>query len=249
MPLAFNFSASAGFQNDAIEGPKMLKASEQEELYYEALFNTYGEQFQFGRDEAMDFYKDNPNFFGDDWTVWNENGRQEGNWADVITNKNALLQDYNFSASGDDEVSSFYAALGYYGADATVIGSSFRRYNGNLNYSRSFGENFNFSTTNSVANTLQDGLLETSSYFASPRTAKYFMTPRAQPYNADGSINIDDIRATTSVRNPIWIAENDINENRLTRFLSNNSLSWNTPIENLRFTTRLAMDYLIYNDN
>ena len=239
----FNFSSSVGVSNDAIDGPTMLTAAEQETLTYEAVFNTYGESYDFSRDEAKGFYE---NYISDTWSVWNENGRKEGDWADAITVKDALQQEYNLSATGGDETSNYYAALGYYDSQATVIGSDFNRISAALRFSTKLTDKIKFETRNTVANTKQNGILESSAYFASPRTAKYFMTPRAQPYNADGTINIDDIRAATNVRNPLWIAKNDIHENKLTRIISNNSLKWDTPIENLSFKTLFSIDYQVF---
>src|SRR5690606_34535323 len=63
-----------------------------------------------------------------------------------------------------------------------------------------------------------------------------------QPYNEDGSINLNTI-----MPNPLWIADNDIDQNRFTRIISNNALTWNTPIENLSFTSRFAVDYRVTN--
>ncbi|TNE49744.1 MAG: TonB-dependent receptor [Bacteroidetes bacterium] len=239
-----NLSTSYGFSNDAIEGPVMLTGAQREELFYESIYNSFGAAQGFTSvADAKAYYEANPNVFGTDYVDWNAAGRPEGNWADVITNKNAPQSEVTLSATGGDANQNFYASLGYYNAEATVIGSDFERISGSLRYSRSISENFRFDSKNTVAASTQDGLLEGSAYFASPRAAKYFGTPLAQPYNADGSINIVDILNLTNIRNPLWMAENDIHLNKLARFITNNSLSWNTPIPNLGFTTRVGIDF------
>ncbi|CAM1356634.1 SusC/RagA family TonB-linked outer membrane protein [Tenacibaculum ascidiaceicola] len=243
---SFNFNTSVGFSNDAVEGPVMLTAAEREMLYYESLYNTYGADYGFSKDEAKDFYQSNPGAFGTEYTDWNNAGRQVYNWADVIKNKDAVTKEYNLSATGGDDVSRFYASLGLYQSEATVIGSDFERLSASFKYDRDLTSKLKLSTNNSFSNTIQDGLLEQSAYFSSPRTAKYFMSPLVNPYNADGSINTQDILSYTNVRNPLWIAENDINETKLARFISNNSLTWETPIENLSFTTRINVDYQVF---
>ena len=68
------------------------------------------------------------------------------------------------------------------------------------------------------------------------------MSPLDQPYNDDGTYNLN-----TGLPNPLFIAENDIDQSRLTRILTNNSLVWNTPIENLSVTSRVSIDYQVYN--
>src|SRR5699024_10952687 len=79
-------------------------------------------------------------------------------------------------------------------------------------------------------------------YFSSPRAVKFFMPPIDQAYNSDGSINLN-----TTLPNPLWIAQEDIDDNKTTRIISNNSLNWETPINNLFFTTRASVDYIISN--
>jgi TonB-linked SusC/RagA family outer membrane protein len=68
------------------------------------------------------------------------------------------------------------------------------------------------------------------------------MSPLDQAYNDDGSYNLD-----TGLPNPLYIAENDIDQSRLTRILTNNSLVWTTPVENLSLTSRFSIDYQVYN--
>jgi len=238
----FNISSTYGFSNDAIDGPQVLTAADRETLFYEALFNTYGASSGFTRDQAQAFYEANTGAFGADYLNWNAAGRPEANWGDRITNKNAPLQDITVSASGGTETSNFYTSLGYYTQEATVIGSDFERISGQLNFSKDLTESLKFSTSNSGSYSYQDGLLEASAYFSSPRAAKYFMPPTDQPYNEDGTINLN-----TGLPNPIYIAEQNLNDSKLTRILTNNSLAWATPIENLSVTSRVAIDYQVYN--
>lgn len=238
----FNVSSSYGFTNDAIEGPEVLTAAEREMLFYESLYNSYGADFGFTLDGAEQFYLDNLDSFGNDYVVWNEAGRPEGNWADVITNEDAPIQEHNISATGGGEDHNFYASVGYFDQEATVIGSDFQRVSGSLNFTKDFNEKLSFSTSNTASHSYQDGTLEGSAYFSSPRAIKFFMPGIYQPYNEDGTINLETI-----LPNPLWISQNDIDENRLTRILTNNSLTWQTPIENLSFSSRVSIDYRIAN--
>ena len=241
----FNFSSSYGVSNDAIDGPTLLTGAEREELFYESLFNTYGVSKGFTREGAEAFYTANLNSFGRSYADWNAAGRPEANWDKVITNKDAPIQEYNLSAMGGDETSSFYTSLGYFKQEATVIGSSFDRITGALNFNKDLSTKVKFSTRNSASHTFQDGLLEASAYFSSPRAVKFFMPPIQQPYTDDGEINV--LVPGTSLPNPLWIAENDIDNSKLTRIITNNSLTWETPIENLTFSTRANIDYQVYN--
>lgn len=238
----FNFNSYYGFTNDAVDGPTPLTGAERERLFYEAVLNTFGEDYNLNSiEEAGDFARANTSY-GADYQRWIDAGRPETNWAEIITNKNAPIQEYNLSATGGEETYNYFASLGYFSQEATVIGSDFNRISGALNFSKDFSEKFKFSSINSASHSYQDGLLETSAYFSSPRSVKYFMPSIDQAYNTDGSINLD-----TPLPNPIWIAQEDIDDNRSTRIMTNNSLRWEMPIENLAFTTRASIDYIVGN--
>lgn len=238
----FNLSSSYGFANDATDGPGVLTGAQREELFYDALFNTYGSAYGFDRAGAQAFYEANTGSFGSAYLNWNNAGRPEANWQDVITNRNAPIQEYNFSASGGTEEYNFFTSLGYYGQEATVIGSEFDRITGQLNFSKNFSDKLRFTTTNSASHSYQDGLLENSAYFSSPRTVKYFQPPIDQPYDSEGEINLN-----TTVPNPLWIAQEDIDDSKFTRILTNNALAWDMPIENLSFTSRVNIDWQVFN--
>lgn len=238
----FSVSTSYGFVNDAIDGPEVLTGAERETLWYEAIYNDYGQEEGFSREGARQYYENNTDTFGSDYVAWNQDGRREANIPGLITNDDAPVRQYDISATGGDENHNFYASVGYFGQEATVIGSDFERITGSLNFTKNFTENLKFNTSNRASHSYQDGTLEGSSYFSSPRAAKFFMPPIERIYNEDGSININ-----TSQPNPAWIAANDIDQNRFTRIISNNSLEWQTPIKNLRFTTKFGVDYQVSN--
>ncbi|TRX70990.1 TonB-dependent receptor [Carboxylicivirga sp. M1479] len=241
-----NFSANYGFSNDAIDGPSVLKGVEAEELYYDAIYNTYQGNYGVPTDRSLvqDWYlTEGYNVFGDTYKNWVDDGRKEGNWEDVITNDNAPMQEYNLSASGGSDKMTYYTSVGYFNQEATVIGSEFERISGSLNLSAELTDKLTFSTNNSASHSYQDGLLETSAYFSSPRAVKYFMPSVDQPYLEDGSINIQN----TSLPNPLWIAQEDIDDSKLTRIISTNSLRWATPVKGLSLSTKLSIDYQVYN--
>jgi TonB-linked SusC/RagA family outer membrane protein len=239
----FNFDSSIGFSNDATDGPTPLTGAQRETLFYEALINSYGSDFNFNDQAgAKILYEANPGVFGDSYVTWNASGRPEGNWKDVITNKNALIQEYNFSASGGDENHNFYTSLGYLNQESTIIGSSFDRITATVNFSKQLNDKLRLTTRNSASHSYQDGVLEGGAASSSPLTVKLFMSPLDQPYNDDGTINLN-----TYLPNPLWISKNDIDDSKFTRIISNNLLEWETPIKGLRLSSRANIDYQIYN--
>lgn len=242
---SFNFNSYYGFTNDAVEGPVPLTGAERERLFYEAVLNTFGTSQNLNSIEEAGTWARANTPYGADYQAWRDAGSPETNWAEIITNDNAPIQEYNLSATGGEDTYNYYASLGYFSQEATVIGSKFDRISGALNFSKDFSEKFKFSSINSASHSYQDGLLETSAYFSSPRAVKYFMPSIDQAYTDDGEINVLD--PGTSLPNPLWIAQEDIDDNRSTRIMTNNSLRWETPIENLAFTTRASIDYIVAN--
>lgn len=231
----FDFSASTGFQNNAVAGRRPLTGEERRELFLEAIYNRYGAANGFTEDEAYDFMVAN-NLDGGRLQNWDG---VNGDWEAAVTNKNAPVTNVNLSATGGDKTSSFYASIGYNRTEATVIVSKLQRITGTLNYTRNFSENVKFSVNTNVSNTFQDAYLEQSAYFANPNLTKYFMSPWLHPFNEDGTPNIVGLG---SLFNTVYLAQHDITTNDLSRALTNSSIEWKI-IDNLKFRTFISLDY------
>lgn len=160
----------------------------------------------------------------------------------MLQNKDAILRSYDISASGGDEKSTFNVSLGYNKTEGTVIGSEFRRLTAKIGMSRKLTENVKFSTNNSFADSKQNGVLEGGGFFSNPHLARYFMTPWANPYNADGSLNITDIQDYTGVPNTLYVVKNNLIENDLARIISNNTLEWRIS-DRFKYKSVFGIDY------
>ncbi len=232
----FDFSASTGFQNNAVKGRTPLTGVQRKELLLEAIYNTYGAANGFDEAGAWNWAVANPAFNLGGLRNWDG---KEGNWADAVTNKNAPVTNISLAATGGDNISSFYASLGYNKTEATVIASDLKRITGTLNYSRKLAEKVKFSINANVSNTFQNAFLEQSAYFANANLTKYFMSPWYSPYNADGTLRTTGLG---SIFNTVYLAEHDIQTNDLTRALTNSSVEWEI-IKNLKFRTFISLDY------
>ena len=239
----FNFSASYGFQNKAVDGRMQLNAREREELYLEAVLNSYGEDNGLtSPQQAYDFAVDSSLFGIQAYIDWHAEGEPMEDWGEVVLNKNAPTYKVNLSASGGDNISSFYTSLGYMNQEAVVIGNLFERITGQLNYQRKFHDKVNFSTTNTFSYTNQDKIfLETSAYYGNPHILKYFMPPTIPAYNEDGTYNID---YNASIFNILYLQENNIRWNHMLRLMSNSFMEIEL-IENLKFKSLYAFDYIL----
>ncbi len=233
--IRFNANATVGFQHNAVPGLKPLTGEHRAELLQEAAYNSFGQLYGFSRDQAAGFLKNlTP-------ALENWDG-VDGNWSEALKNKNAPLQSYSVSANGGDEVSSFYASLGYDNMETTIIGGDFKRFTSQLNYNRKFSEKVDFSVNANVSNIRQTVFIEQGAYLGNPQFTKYFMSPWEKPFLDDGVTPNTDLG--TSVINTIYTIQNDLSENELTRGMVNSFVSWNI-LDNLRFKTLYAADFNI----
>ncbi len=235
----FNLSTYYGFQNRAIDGRKQLNGAQREELFLESLVNS-GET---DKEHALEYALSPDGWDMQDLKAWIADGRPNNDWNDVMLHKNAPLFNAQLSAQGGTEDANFYASLGYNKTQSIIVGADFKRVNGSLNYTRKFTNKVKFSTTNSVSNVRQNGLLlEQGAYFGNPIMGRYFISPWFAPYTKDGEPN----REIGNVFN--WLYTKDHNEtyNDYTRIISNNFIEWEF-YKNFKFKSLVALDYGITN--
>ena len=239
----FNFTSYYGFQNSATEGRDVLTGTQREELLLESIYNTFGKKYGFEKENTLE-WANKVSFWGvDKLNKWIEDGRIETDWDKEVKNENAPTYNLTLSASGGDEISSFYASLGYNKTESTIVGSEFRRISGTLNYSRKLFDNVKLTTNNSVANTLQEGLLlEQGSFFGSPLMAKYFISPWNRAYTNDGEPDT----SWGGIYNWLYLKDHDVTFNNLTRATSNSNIEWEI-IKNLKFKTAVSLDFAFAN--
>jgi TonB-dependent starch-binding outer membrane protein SusC len=231
----FSASSSVGFQNNATEGYQVLNGLQREELMLEAVHNTFGVPV----DQAYNFIIEKN--LTNSLKTWVETyNRKEGNWNELLKNENALVQNYEISASGGDTASAYFASLGYNKTEATVMGGGFQRISGKFNFQHNFSKKVKFSANMMVSNTKQDAFLEQNIYFGNQNATRYFISPWDQPFLADGvTLNT---ATTSSYYNTLYTLENDIYTNDLTRGMLNSFIEWEI-IKNLVFKSVYAGDY------
>lgn len=236
---SYNFSAFYGFQNKAVEGPKVLTGAQREALYGDAVYNRYGVANGFTRDQAVEWGV--INLEDTDLGGWIADGRPKYDWEKAYRNYNAPTQNYVFSASGGNEESSFYTSLGYNNTENIVVGSTFRRVNGALNFTKKFTDKIKFSTSNNVSNVLQDGLLlEQSAYFGSPLAGKYFTSTWFSPRYANGQPNT----TIGGTYNWLYLKDHNVSYNDMTRGISNSYVEYEV-VKNLKFKSLVGIDFVL----
>lgn len=235
----FNMNTSVGFQNDAFMKRHGLTGAQKYELLSEAIANTYP-QFGATKENAIDFAVANrlPTG-GAQW--WDG---KEYDWEGLLRRENAMATTADFSVSGGADKSTYYASLGHNKTEATVIGPAFERVSALFRYTNKLTDKLDFETSVNGSWISQNPILEGGSFFGNPFITKVLMNPFANPYNPDGSYNIDDIQNFTSIHNTLYSLSNNIVRNKMIRGISNTKVDYKI-IKNLTFSSRFNLDFIL----
>jgi TonB-dependent starch-binding outer membrane protein SusC len=170
------------------------------------------------------------------------NSGKSNNWYDLVTRTGKQSQ-YNLSVNGGTEKSRFFGSLGYFGQEATTIGSDFRKISGLLNLDHKINNKVTMSVGVNVSNVNQNTPYS-SQFSGNPTWAARSLRPFQVANNDDGSVNTTVAGNTNfpGIYNPLWIADNDKKVMSATKMLGNLKLKWDI-IRNLSFTTYTSADY------
>jgi TonB-linked SusC/RagA family outer membrane protein len=159
-------------------------------------------------------------------------------WIKEVT-RTGRQQQYNVSADGGDQKTQFHIGVGYFKQQGTVIASDFNRYSTSFsvrhkaNEKLSFGANFTLGETgvNSPSN---------GGAYSNPVASAYFLPPYLSPYNADGTLNLDQSQFSSNY-NPIATAQMNKASNH--QFKGIGSLNGEYKIlPNFKFTSKIGVD-------
>ncbi len=163
-------------------------------------------------------------------------------WLDLVTRR-GNQQQYNVSASGGDTKNQFYFSGGYFKQEGVVLKSDFTRYSFRGNYNHRVNDKLNLNVNLSGSNSIQR-TPNNSGAFSNPVSSSIFLMPTQNPFNDDGSLNINTTGnlGFSGNYNPLYIAENDIAELRTT-LIQGTAGGVYEIIKNLKFTSRFGIDY------
>lgn len=236
----FNLNTSIGFQNDAYMKRRPLTGDEKLGLLKQALVNQYGAANNFGLDGAIPYAVSKKLGIGN---VNNWDGVST-DWSEYIKRRNALAYTADFTASGGNEKSTFYASLGYNRTEATVITPNpFERISGMLKMTRDLTDKVKLETSFNGSWITQNPILEQGGYFSNPYVSKILLSPWANPYNPDGTWNINNFTKFTSLHNIGYTLDKNINRNTVVRAIANTKVDYEI-IKKLVFSTRINLDYI-----
>jgi TonB-linked SusC/RagA family outer membrane protein len=161
------------------------------------------------------------------------NNNVDYNWEDGVVQTGAQQQ-YNLSASGGNDKTTFYMSGGYFYQQGTVIKSNLTRYTGNIRVSNKATDKLTINANINGGFVRQNTPLAGGA-FGNPVLSSRFVLPTKSAFKPDGSLNFltPDFR-TSDLYNTVAIAEMDKRYLKELSLRGNVSAEYNI-IENLKF--------------
>lgn len=207
-----------------------LNTDQYRELTGEGLLNNpqYVSQYGLTTDNINQFVDDN---FGTGSGISTD-------WIKEVT-RTGRQQQYNVSADGGDQKTQFHVGAGYFKQQGTVIASDFNRYSTAFSVRHKATDKLSFGANFTLGETGVNGPSNGGAY-SNPVGSAYFLPPYLSPYNADGTLNLDQSQFSSNY-NPIANAQMNKASNH--QFKGIGSLNGEYKIlPNLKFTSKIGVD-------
>jgi TonB-linked SusC/RagA family outer membrane protein len=159
------------------------------------------------------------------------------NWFDAV-NRNGTQQQYNLSAQGGNDKTTFFLSGGHFAQEGTSINSQLKRTNANFRITHKPVERLTLNMNVNGGFVNQRAPL-TGGAFGNPILSSYFLLPSRAAYNPDGSYSFANLGGLHNV-----IALTDIDKRFLREVSLRGSLSGEYKIlDNLKFKTSYGADF------
>ncbi len=164
-------------------------------------------------------------------------------WLDNVS-RNGTQQQYNVSASGGNEKTTFFVSAGRFVQDGTTINSKLSRTNGQISVINNATDKLKIGVDMNIGVVSQRAPLAGGA-FGNPVLSSYFLLPTRSAYNADGSYNFTNLGGLHNT-----IALSDIDK----RFLRQAGIRGSTYaeykiMENLKFKSQFGIDYNVLEED
>ena len=177
-------------------------------------------------------------------STMNSRGATSGidyNWLDAVIQQGSQQQ-YNLSASGGTDKSTFYMSGGYFKQQGTIIKSDLDRFNGSMRLTNKATDRLTLNMNINGGFVRQRTPLAGGA-FGNPVLSSYFVLPTRTPYKTDGTFNILTPEfPASSLYNTVAVSNMD------KRYLKELSIRGSvsaeyTIITDLKFRTAFGADY------
>jgi len=171
---------------------------------------------------------------------------------DTTTNTNWLkkvfgygyTQNYEFSANGGNDKTSFFVSGSYKDEKGIVINTSLRRMTGRVNLSHKANDKLTFGTNITMANTFQH-IPHGQNTSANEVVGAYLLAPNIPVFNSNGSYNFG---TSSPIYNVIGISNLDNLTNNTNRLLANGSIEYKFN-QDFKFKSLNGLDYIDLTQN
>ncbi len=163
------------------------------------------------------------------------------NWRDAVL-RQGNQQQYNLSASGGNEKTTFYVSGGYFKQEGTTITSDLKRTNGAVRVTNQATDRLSLSV-NLDGGFVKQNTPQAGGAFGNPILSSYFILPTRSAYKPDGSLNyLTADFPTSGIYNTL--ATTSLDKRQLGQLSLRGSLSAEYKIlKNLNFKSTYAGDF------
>ncbi len=167
------------------------------------------------------------------------NNGNDFNWYNAVVNNSAKQQQYNLSAQGGTDRTTFFLSGGHFIQEGTTLNSKLKRTTGNIKLIHKATDKLTITANLNGGYVFQRAPLAGGA-FGNPVLSSYFLLPSRSAYNTDGSFNLTSA-ALGGLHNTVALTQLD------KRFLKETSLRGGLSAEyrilpNLKFRTNYGGD-------
>lgn len=156
-------------------------------------------------------------------------------WKELIIQTGAI-QNYDLSVSGGSDKSNYFLSAGFLDQKGMVIGTGYNKYTLSFNSDHKIGERIKFGNSLNIYSNKVTG--DGENYYLA-----LIKSPLTKAYEDDGDYGkIIDTSLEHMHKNPLWSAQNTVNDRIGKGLLGNIYLTLNI-LKGLDFTARGSMDY------
>ena len=167
-------------------------------------------------------------------------------WLKLVT-RTGTQQQYNISAQGGEGKTTFFISGGYFKQQAASIGDDLTRWTSTMKVDHTSGK-LSLSLNLQPSYLLAHGTLSNGSFFGNPVMNIFFLRPTQNPYNPDGTLNINTNNAGfSSVYNPLYIVKNNIHSDGQFNGIGSAQARYSI-LDNLKVTSKMGVQYTTLND-
>ncbi|HYO22670.1 MAG TPA: SusC/RagA family TonB-linked outer membrane protein, partial [Flavisolibacter sp.] len=227
----FNYDFQYGAQ--ALPNNKLKLMNSAQHLDYELNYDRPPESW------FANYPNSGKNLFG--WTAADVDSLSKLNpdWEKEVF-RNAQTQQHILSVSGGNERTRFFLSGSVFRQDGLVKTTVLDRYTGRANIDHTAG-NLKIGLSTTVGYSTRSGTFENDNVITTPLNAFRWVLPYVNPYNPDGSFNLDDPGANP---NPLPDLLLNINRNKQIKAIGSVSLDYRIPfVRGLSVRTLWGIDF------